>query len=242
MQTDQAHPTPTSATANGNDEGGVRNLKRTRDDMEANSTRPGGKPNGVQSVRTTPWDIFNSSASKKTRVENSAGAKEGVAGPSRPAPVGVASTLGKSLVSYDDDDEIEDAGEVVRPSSTAKDASSPTSSTKPDVSSPAKSTALSSPLKPASASATPSKPTPIPKPTAPPPISSSIPTSSFYGITKKEKEKNKRGMDPFTSLSGLGNLHAKKAKQETKQIENSMGFSTFGSAGVKNRMKGRKSS
>ncbi|KAG8744561.1 hypothetical protein FRC10_009897 [Ceratobasidium sp. 414] len=216
IQTDKASPTPTSIASD------VFSIKRTRDDMEANGS------NKPKQTRTIPWDMF-SSPNKKARVEGTRAGKEGVAGPSRPTPVGVASSsAAKPLVGYPDD-EIEDAGEVVPPAATK--------STSPTVS-PEKSTiAPTTPSKaPSSAPRkTPSMPTldPLafaPINTAP---SNGIPPSSFYGSNKKEKDK--RAMNPYAMLSGPGNLHTK----EQLEIKTQMGFTNFGGSKVKNRMKGK---
>ncbi|CAE6510721.1 unnamed protein product [Rhizoctonia solani] len=237
IQTDKARPTQT------NDDDDVFNSsggqKRRRDDMESDALRPGFKPNRIQ-VKTHPWDMLPSP--KKIRIEDSNKAKQGVAGPSRPAPVGVASVLGRSLVNYGDSDDIEDEGEVVDSNSTNKSA--------PSVASPAKSTTEDSLVNPSAASTTPSKPTPHLKSSAvlapkgaqtfsTPPIK----PSTFYGNSQK---KDKRPVNPFSALSGSHNLHAKRDSASSdiqKQMDASMGFHQFGGnkQRAKERMKGKKS-
>ncbi|KAL5636703.1 hypothetical protein ACGC1H_000612 [Rhizoctonia solani] len=237
IQTDKAHPTQT------NDDDDVFNSsggqKRSRNDLESDVSRPGFKPNRIQ-IKTNPWDMLP--APKKIRIEASSKAKQGVAGPSRPAPVGVASVLGRSLVNYGDSDDIEDEGEVVDSNSTNKST--------PSAASPAKST-NDSPVNPNAASTTPSKPTTQLKPSAAltpkgaqifsaPPIK----PSTFYGNSQK---KDKRpGINPFSALSGAHNLHAKRDSASSdiqKQMDASMGFHQFGGnkQRAKERMKGKKS-
>ncbi|KAG8721539.1 hypothetical protein FRC08_012204 [Ceratobasidium sp. 394] len=226
IQTDKALPTPTSIASD------TFGTKRTRDDMEANGS------NKPKQTRTMPWNIFDS-PNKKVRVEGTRAGKEGVAGPSRPTPVGVpSSSAAKPLVGYSDTDEIEDAGEPVSP--TATKSSSPTVS-------PEKSTIASSTFAPTTPSkapgSTPRKTpsTPTVEPLAFTPIGSTtasngIPPSSFYGPSKKDKDK-RGGTNPYAALSGLGNLHAKKEQQDMKA---QMGFTNFGGGSkVKNRMKGK---
>ncbi|CAE6470212.1 unnamed protein product [Rhizoctonia solani] len=226
IQTDKARSTQT------NDDDDVFSItggqKRSRDDMESDGSRPGFKPNGIQ-VKTRTWDMFP--ASKKSRIDNTSKAKQGVAGPSRPMPVGVASNSGLSLLNYRDSDDIEDEGEVVEPANKPA----------PPVASPTKSTTNHSPTKSKATSTTPNKPKPTPqsKPTlAAPKASQTFPTSpvkpsSFYGPKRPT-------LNPYSGLSGSSNLHAKR-DSNTSDIQKQMGFNQFGPKRVKERMKGKKS-
>ncbi|KAG9096275.1 hypothetical protein FRC06_008844 [Ceratobasidium sp. 370] len=224
IQTDKALPTPTSIAPD------VFGIKRTRDEMEANGS------NKPKQTRTKPWDIFGSS-NKKARVEGTGAGKEGIAGPSRSTLVGAAS-LGvvKPLVGYSDNDEIEDAGEVV-PSEATKSISPTISPEKSTIapSTPAPTTPSKAPS--STPRKTPSTPTlePLaftPVYTAPP---NSISPSTFYGTIKRDKGK-RASAHPYGTLSGPGNLHAKK---EQLEIKTQMGFVNFGGGKVKNRMKGK---
>lgn len=238
IQTDK--PLPTTLADDDDVFSSFGGQKRTRDDMESTASRLGRKTAGVQ-VRTKTWDIFP--ASKKTRIEDTSRAKQGVAGPSRPTPVGVASSVGRPLVSYSNSDDIEDAGEVVSPSTSDKPASPTISPAKPnDETSPTKSTlATTSPsnltVQTKSSPLAASKASKVFSPTRP---------SSFYGpLQKKDK---RPGGNPYANLSGSGNLHAKRdssSKEITSQLQANMGFVQFGGGAkvnVKGRMKGKRPS
>ncbi|CUA69378.1 ubiquitin specific peptidase 36 [Rhizoctonia solani] len=241
IQTDKAHPTQ----ANDDDDvfSSLGGQKRSRDDMESNGSRLGPKPSRIQ-VKTSTWgDLFQ--PSKKSRIEDNGKAKQGVAGSSRPAPIGVASVLGGSLVNYvgsDDIEDVEDEGQVVD--------SNPTNKSTP-VASPTQRTAATDPP-PNATSTTPSKPTPQFKNTpfsTPNPkaalIFSPIKPSSFYGNTQKKDKRFER--TPFSGLSGPGSLHAKRDSGTSdiqKQMDASMGFHQFGGhkqQRAKERMRGKKS-
>lgn len=214
IQTDKAQPT-SAPTIDHFFGGGV---KRTRDEMEADKHKQ---------VKNTSWCVFPES-NKKSRIEGMATAKQGVAGPSRPTPVaGPSSGAGKPLVGYADDDEIEDAGEVVA-SSVLKSTSPSVSPTKPSkIATTTPSKRPATPVKPPSSPAT----TPL---TFNPAPSSGISVSTFYGTSKK-KDKDKRGSLGIFGGLGSSNLHA----NERKEMEKQMGFSSFGGGPVKNRMKGK---
>ncbi|KAG8692337.1 hypothetical protein FRC09_011259 [Ceratobasidium sp. 395] len=226
IQSDKAVPTPT--LVNPDASGGI---KRTRDGMEVNGL---DKP---KKIHNTNWDMFPSS-NKKARVESIGTGKEGVAGPSRPIPVGVmTSGAAKLQVDYDDTDDIEDPGEVV----ALADALPVSPASTLNKSATASRVSPTTPSKPSNASPRKTPPTPTSTQLAFAPISvtqpssSSIPPSTFYGTKKKEKEK--RSTNPYGSLSGAGNLYAKK---EQLEIKTKMGFDTFGGGSrVKNRMKAK---
>ncbi|CAE6420570.1 unnamed protein product [Rhizoctonia solani] len=234
IQSDKARPTATN-----DDDDALSSLggqKRSRDDMESDSLRTGFKPNGTQ-IKTQPWDIFRTP--KKSRIEDNTKAKQGVAGPSRATPVGVAPIFQKSLVNYKDSDDIEDEGEVVESNSTNKAAS--------PIASPAKSTSSESTIKPHTASAAPNKPTTLPKinisstPKAPA-VSSPVKANSFYGNSQK-KDKNPI-FHPLTGISASDNLYDKR-DSSTIDVKREMGFGQFGGGKqprVKERMKGKKGS
>ncbi|KAG8759728.1 hypothetical protein FRC11_001513 [Ceratobasidium sp. 423] len=240
IQSDKARP----MQANDDDDvfSSLGSQKRPRDDMESDGPRSGSKPNGMQ-VKTRPWDMFP--VTKKSRIEDTTKAKQGIAGPSRPTPVGVASGLGRSLVNYGDSDDIEDEGEVVNQSSSTIKPTSPAAS-------PAKPNINNSPPKPTSASTTPGKATPQPKPSllSAPKASqvfsiSPVKPSNFYGSSQK-KDKHP-GMNPYSGLSGSNNLHAKRDSSVSdiqKQMDASLGFHQFGpmkQPRAKERMKKKKS-
>lgn len=234
IQTNKSQPT----SSDGSEDvfRGLGGQKRARDEMESSNSRSGWKSSGLQ-IRTTPWDPFP--ITKKTRVEDTSRPKQGVAGPSRPAAVGVPSALSQSLVGYGDSDDIGDVGEVVN--STSNKPTSPTISS-------TKSAEENTAAEIIRAVTPPIRATPQPKssPTlAARTFKQFSPTkpSSFYGTLKKDK---RPGASPYGSLAGSGNLHAKKdsnAKELEKQLQMNMGFAQFsGGPKVKNRMKGKKSS
>ncbi|GAB1519858.1 hypothetical protein RhiTH_002929 [Rhizoctonia solani] len=231
IQSDKAHPIAT----NDDDDvsKGLGGQKRSRDDMESGGSRPAFKPNGIQ-VKTQTWDPFP--PPKKSRIEDNSKAKQGLAGPSRPVPVGVASTFGSSLVSYRDSDDIEDEGEVVEPNSTNQPASHVTL---PGKSTPnRRSDKLNSTLSASNKPTTQSKPNSPSTSKAPNPFSPTKATS-FYGSSQK---KSKRlGTDPYFGISS-DNIHAKR-DSSTSDIQKQMGFTQFGQKPprMKERMKGKKS-
>ncbi|CAE6395035.1 unnamed protein product [Rhizoctonia solani] len=232
IQSDKVRPT----VANDDDDAlsGLGGQKRSRDDMESESSRPGFKPNGSQ-VKARPWDL--SPATKKSRIEDNSKVKQGVAGPSQPVPVGVATNLGPSLVNYRDSDDIEDEGEVVELNSSNKPV--------PPMTSPNKPASSESPTKSNATLTTPSKSTPQLKTNFPPAGKASttlspVKSSSFYG---NSQNKDKRpGTSPFSGLSSSNNLYAKR-DSSTSDIQRQMGFTQFGTKQprAKERMKGKKS-
>ncbi|QRW16242.1 ubiquitin carboxyl-terminal hydrolase [Rhizoctonia solani] len=230
IQSDKAHPIAT----NDDDDvsKGLGGQKRSRDDMESGGSRPAFKPNGIQ-VKTQTWDPFP--PTKKSRIEDNSKAKQGLAGPSRPVPVGVASTFGSSLVSYRDSDDIEDEGEVVEPNSTNQPASHVTL---PGKSTPnRRSDKLNSTLSASNKPTTQSKPNSPSTSKAPNPFSPTKATS-FYGSSQK---KSKRlGTDPYLEFPRT--IHAKR-DSSTSDIQKQMGFTQFGQKPprMKERMKGKKS-
>ncbi|KAG9081315.1 hypothetical protein FRC07_014556 [Ceratobasidium sp. 392] len=226
IQSDKALPTPSSATSNL-----FGGIKRTRDDIETNGS---DKP---RQIRTTPWDVFGPS-NKKARVESTGTGKEGVAGPSRLTPAGVAtSSPTKPLVAYPSTDDIEDPGEPITPT-TAKPVS-PTLASETSTVAPSTTTPITPPKgQSASPRKTPSTPTPKSLDFAP--ITTTYPNginpSTFYGPSKKKDKDKRGGTNPYSALAGSGNLHAKK---EQLEIKSQMGFDNFGGSKVKNRMKGK---